>query len=133
MCPKTPHHLVVDSRLVLCTMRSYRELAVASHMFPEMIKNMEKVNLEQFSFYQPSSKAFITFTEIPKGAIIPPHTHQNPVCNYLVSGKLEVEFEQTKKIINAGEWFEIIIGQSHALKCLEEASMIEVWPDGIDE
>lgn len=123
----------MNFRIVLCRIGNYPELEENNYMFPEMIRSMEKIRLDQFSFYQPSSKAFISFTEISKGAIIPAHTHQKPVCNYIVSGKLEIELKHAKKIINAGEWFQININQSHAVTCLEDASMIEIWPDGIDD
>ncbi|CEG56873.1 cupin domain-containing protein [Legionella fallonii] len=103
-------------------------------MFPKMIKQMEKVELEKFSFYMTSDKAFITFAEIPKGSYIEPHTHEKPVCNYIVSGILEIRMGDNLPILyQSHEWFEIQPGTSHSVNCIEDTSMIEIWPEGISE
>ncbi len=82
----------------------------------------------------PSDKAFITFTEIPQGSYIEPHIHKKPVCNYIVSGCLEIGLgEQQPKLYQSHDWFEIQPGISHSVKCIENTSMIEIWPNGIDE
>ncbi len=95
---------------------------------------MEKIVLEQFSFHMPGKNAFITFTEIPKGSLIEAHTHEKPVCNYIVSGSLEISLNgQQPELHKQHSWFEIKPGVSHCVKSIEDTTMIEVWPDGIDE
>jgi quercetin dioxygenase-like cupin family protein len=72
---------------------------------------MKKVALDNFSFYEPSAAAKITFTEIEKGTSIPSHHHEKDVCNFLASGKLLLTVGAKEELIEKGSWFEIKKGE----------------------
>lgn len=49
----------------------------------------------------------------PAGTVYPPHSHKGKVSLFVTDGSVEFDFSGEKKIIKAGERFDVPVGPQH--------------------
>jgi len=62
-----------------------------------------------------------------KGAVGEVHQHHHSQATYVVSGKFELQIDNEKKIISAGDGFYIPPNVDHGAICLEKGELIDVF------
>lgn len=69
----------------------------------------------------------VTYISFKKGAVRGNHYHKLTVQkDYILSGRVELHTPNTKRILDAGESFEIGNGIVHAYKALEDSEMVSI-------
>jgi len=69
----------------------------------------------------------VTYISFKKGAVRGNHYHELTVQkDYILSGRVELHTPNTKRILDAGESFEIGNGIVHAYKALEDSEMVSI-------
>ena len=64
---------------------------------------------------------------MPAGLDKPPHTHSEIQAYYIVSGKMELEVGEEKKIMEAGDTCIVPSMIPHGAKIIEETTEIEIF------
>jgi len=62
-----------------------------------------------------------------KGGIGEPHKHPHQQASYVAKGKFEVEIDQKKKILKAGDSFLVPENKIHGVKCLSKGILIDTF------
>ena len=67
----------------------------------------------------------LTIVKFKKGGIGKLHHHIHSQVAYIASGSFEVQIEEEKKVLNAGDSFFLKTNVLHGVVCLEEGVLIE--------
>ena len=67
----------------------------------------------------------LSVVKFKKGGIGPLHHHFHSQAAFIAAGKFEVQIENEKKILSAGDSFFIPTNITHGVVCLEEGMLIE--------
>lgn len=67
----------------------------------------------------------LTIVKFKKGGIGKLHHHIHSQVAYIASGSFEVQIEEEKKVLNAGDSFFLKTNVMHGVVCLDEGVLIE--------
>lgn len=72
-------------------------------------------------------RAMVCEVTLPKGTVVPPHSHVHEQCGYLVSGRLEFTVGGQARIVEPGGGWAVPSNAVHAVVALENAIAIDVF------
>ena len=79
------------------------------------------------------SSTLMTEFSLNKNAILPEHSHIYEQTGYLISGKMRLYINETSKILNQGDSWNIPSNVKHRAEILEDSIAIEVFNPCRDE
>lgn len=74
-----------------------------------------------------TDEAMICEFFLERGTLVPPHSHMNDQCGYIVSGQVEVTIADQTRILNPGDSYAIPGGVVHSLRVLVDTLAIDVF------
>jgi quercetin dioxygenase-like cupin family protein len=78
-------------------------------------------------------RAMVVEVTLPKGSIVPPHSHPHEQCGYLVSGRLEFTVEGESHVVEPGGGWAVPGSAVHSVTALEDSIAIDVFAPVRDE
>jgi quercetin dioxygenase-like cupin family protein len=72
-------------------------------------------------------RAMVVEVTLPKGLVVPPHSHVHEQCGYLVSGRLEFTIDGRAEVIEPGGGWFVPSNAVHSVVALEDAIAIDVF------
>lgn len=78
-------------------------------------------------------RAMVVEVTLPKGTVVPDHSHPHEQCGYLVSGRLEFTIGGEKGVIEPGGGWAVPGGAVHSVVALEDSIAVDVFAPVRDE
>jgi quercetin dioxygenase-like cupin family protein len=69
----------------------------------------------------------VAHLHLTKGAIVPRHSHENEQVTVLERGRLRFEFDDSSRILEAGQMLEIPSGLPHLVEALEDSLALDLF------
>jgi len=78
-------------------------------------------------------RAMVVEVSLPKGSVVPPHSHPHEQCGYLVSGRLEFTVGSVSQVVEPGGGWAVPGDAVHSVVALEDSIAIDVFSPVRDE
>ena len=96
--------------------------------FPKLLsEGLRMIEEPGFTFCYLAPKYEVTLNHIQTCTYTPPHSHERNVVNIVLNGQIEISIDGATKKYDKGDFVFIQKNVEHTLKCLNEASLIELW------
>ena len=97
-------------------------------MIKNLFEELKVISEENFQYVDIGEKFDVSINCIEKGAVVPPHTHDQEVFNYVFDGEFSVSIEGGEhKSYKKGDWINIKAGVVHSVEAKSEVSLLELW------
>lgn len=100
---------------------------VYNEVFTKIFGDMEGVQEDRFKYFEPMEKFDISVNFIEGGAVVPDHTHEQDVYNYVFEGEFLVNIGGENSLLKQGDWTSIPKGVVHSVEAKAPVALLELW------
>lgn len=96
-------------------------------MLDQIFNSLENVKEKGFKYVDIAKNFDVSINDIESDTIVPDHTHDQDVYNFVFEGTFKVNIEGTEKYFEKGDWIFIKANTVHSVETKNQVKLLELW------